>query len=741
MSFSLKKINYRHYVCILVTLAFIAVAILAFPYAFKRLLEGFRDFGLSVAYYFTNLFEVGTITPSVNELSVMPIHLPKGFPQTWEDFQICWSIFWQEFLKAENVGEYFSSVGVFLADFSRILLLIITIFVPVFFLLKNSFEKQNNDYNEDTKFLRAFKKISSVTYRPVKRWITEFIDFIKQHRFYLIIWAVIWAYCFNFIVIVLEFFAWYFYFCLSFDFLRLYRQVYKLVVDLSVVITFLPVPVWIAIGLGVLFFIRKKIAYGRLNYFEMKNRGFINERPIVYMIVGTMGKGKTTCAVDMALSLEVMHRDKAFELLLDNDLKFPYFPWINLENDIKNAIENHTIYNLATIRKYISEKRKTFLTAPTRENIYDYDFVTYGLSYNDDLAVRDVWDVLQSYSQLYFIYIVQSSLLIGNLSVRTDNVVADNGNLPLWNTDFFKRDARYLDAYSRHSHILDFDMLRLGKRLIDENKNADMFEFGVIVITEIGKERGNTLENKELKKDSVSTNQKNDLFNSWLKMVRHSATVDGYPFVKVVTDEQRPESWGADARDLCEIIHIRNRSERKLAMPFFSIEELLYDFVFSKFTDLYSQYRFNRGDNTFLMYCLKTIASKFHSYYTRVYNRFGYMLLDVSVEAGTQDGDMSDNKYYLMTKKIYSKRFSTDCYSEFFKEKALRSKIGIDDLPEFDTEKATFDEMLAENSYFFTDLCKMLISKNVNKRRQQSERRTGVNARGETLRLTKNDKE
>lgn len=94
------------------------------------------------------------------------------------------------------------------------------------------------------------------------------------------------------------------------------------------------------------------------------------------------------------------------------------------------------------------------------------------------------------------------------------------------------------------------------------------------------------------------------------------------------------------------------------------------------------------------------------------------MLLDVSVEAGTQDGDMSDNKYYLMTKKIYSKRFSTDCYSEFFKEKALRSKIGIDDLPEFDTEKATFDEMLAENSYFFSDLCKMLISKNVNKRRQ-----------------------
>ena len=44
-------------------------------------------------------------------------------------------------------------------------------------------------------------------------------------------------------------------------------------------------------------------------------------------------------------------------------------------------------------------------------------------------------------------------------------------------------------------------------------------------------------------------NQKNDLFNAWLKMCRHSATVDNYPFIKVFVDEQRPESWGADARD------------------------------------------------------------------------------------------------------------------------------------------------------------------------------------------------
>lgn len=61
-------------------------------------------------------------------------------------------------------------------------------------------------------------------------------------------------------------------------------------------------------------------------------------------------------------------------------------------------------------------------------------------------------------------------------------------------------------------------------------------------------------------------------------MVRHSATIGNYPFVKVITDEQRPESWGADARDLCEIVRINDKSDMKLAMPFFTIEEMLISF-------------------------------------------------------------------------------------------------------------------------------------------------------------------
>ena len=60
-----------------------------------------------------------------------------------------------------------------------------------------------------------------------------------------------------------------------------------------------------------------------------------------------------------------------------------------------------------------------------------------------------------------------------------------------------------------------------------------------------------------------------------------------------------------------------------------------------------------------------------------------------------------------MFKKIYSKRFSTDCFSEYFNEKALKSAVGINDIPEFASEKASFEEMLQENSYFFNDLIRL----------------------------------
>ena len=78
--------------------------------------------------------------------------------------------------------------------------------------------------------------------------------------------------------------------------------------------------------------------------------------------------------------------------------------------------------------------------------------------------------------------------------------------------------------------------------------------------------------------------------------------------------------------------------------------------------------------------------------------------MSLQVESGTQDGELEPKAYYLDNKRIYSDRFSTDCFSDFFVTKSLRSSIGIEDLEEYGSSKATLEELKLQNSYFVADL-------------------------------------
>lgn len=706
----LKQINYRHYIAIGITLFFLSLSFFVFPIAWTRFLESLADLWNSIKFYFNELFDLDkSIYPSVIDKSSVDFVVPFGLPQTWAEFTILWKEYWRILFTGENFMAYMSAFSNFLFYASRYLLLFgVPLIILLVLLFKRYVSKHNNNYDKDSKPLQFHKKFTTKVYEPVRNWILSFVNFIKEHNIYFKLWVLTWCWNFNIIVIVIEFFA--FYFVVTFATSDIYLQIFKLLCDLSIMLDFVPIWCWCIITYLIICSIRKKIGYARLNHYEHKNCGFINERPIVLMICGTMGKKKTTIITDMALSQEVMLRDKAFEKLLENDLKFPFFPWINLENDIKKQMDKHKVYNLATTKQYIYSRYQKWSKRKTKKNLYNYDYEKYGLFYDDKLKVTDIWSVIETYAQLYLVYIIQSSLIISNYSIRTDNLLEDLGNFPMWNSDFFEKDSRLIDSYSRHSHILDFDSLRLGKKVLENNPKKDSFEFGVINLTEVGKERKNTLELKETKKKdtksdgSIIANQKNDGFNNWLKMVRHSATIDNFPFVKVITDEQRPESWGADARDLCEIVHIKNTTDFNLCMPFFTITELLYQFIFSKFENLYHQYRYMRADNTLFMHLVKSITARFNHYVVGIHNTFGVCTCNTQIESGTQDGELAEKRYYLMSKKIYSKRFSTDCFSDFFNEKALKSEIGIDDLEEYTTEKATFEELKSQNSYFMNDL-------------------------------------
>ena len=450
-----------------------------------------------------------------------------------------------------------------------------------------------------------------------------------------------WPAAGNYASIVTGFFAYYFYFVLSFDVANLYVQVCKLFIDLQVI--FRHFPWWSIVTVCWLLFNRwrKNIALNRLRHYEARNCGFINELPIVSMACGSMGKRKTTLITDMVLSQEAMFRQKALETLQNNDMKFPYFPWIAFEDELRRCMEHGTVYNLASVKTWVALKRTRFARHHNIHwQIYGYELERYEETFDDALKVNGLFEVLETYAMAYFIYVLESSLIVANYSIRTDNQMQDNGNFPLWLTDFFPKQRR---DCSRHAHILDFDVLRLGRKVLENNPRAGSFEFGVVAITEIGKERGNNLELREIKKGSDDTNQKNDLFNSWLKMCRHSATVDNFPFIKVFTDEQRPESWGADARDLADIINIASCGELRLALPFYTIEEMISEWTFNRFMRLYEDFRFRCGDNTLLVHILKSVTAWLWRRDLRMHNKYGYCILKIEKERGTMDGK-TENK-------------------------------------------------------------------------------------------------
>ena len=84
-------------------------------------------------------------------------------------------------------------------------------------------------------------------------------------------------------------------------------------------------------------------------------------------------------------------------------------------------------------------------------------------------------------------------------------------------------------------------------------------------------------------------------------------------------------------------------------------------------------------------------------------NTFGYNRLVLETQRGSLDKEVEKTYYYLMHKKIYSKRFASDAFSDFFSNTALKSKLGLEDLQEFRTERGMEDEFDLENSYMISE--------------------------------------
>ena len=729
---NLIKNNYRHAICMAITLISLGFGFL-FPNGIPRLAEAVRDLGTSVAYYFCEIF-----APNNNRVTPTVLRMPSWiwtediweplriFPWTWEEFKVLWVEFWKLFITGANLVAYLEAIGDFFYYSSRFMMIFVLL-IPLFFVLLNGYkDKHCTDRHLKSEPLKIFEWFLFNVVYPVVGWCKDFVSFCKDHSTYCKIWLALWALHFNVIALAVSFLAYYFYFAISLDFISIYTQVLKLLDDLAPMVRFIPLVAWIGIGIGIYNHVCRSMAFQRLYEAENANRAFLSKRGVVTTIYGEMGIGKTQMVTSMSLSAEVEQFDMAFDILLEVDMMFPNFPWQRFRDFIKKGIDNGEIVDLPTCRAYVQKCRSFF----DRISVIDYDFYQsmrakhkllsfdytfgydythYPTTYNNELKIEHLYEALEDYACAYLIFTVKTTLLFSNYSIRVDTILKDIGNMPYRDTDFFNRDPKYQEAYSHHAHIIDYDMLRLGKKMIKSNPKARRLSFGVYVITEIDKEFKNMQQLKETKIKEDETNQKNDLHDACLMMCRHAAVVRNRVFIRVIADLQRPEAWGAGGRELGEVIYISEKDELQPSLPILSpywFTNTVFSAIKGKWDSFYTELITNRSDHTLFIYLVKNLVAFINNHYDKVKGLFGIQTLTLEIQSGRMDGEVKQDKWRIITKKDRSRRYKTACLEAVF-DSYEPNTMHIDDFIEYAGEVGTNEENQLQNSYFQNDIRKM----------------------------------
>lgn len=685
----LKKLDVRAYIyisLIIVSLIFT----FSFHFAgFLRLFQAVRDLCSSVAYWavwFVRIepwFDSSVMTYDLDILAkYTDLDLDEIVSRLQDLAPACFT--------KEAFLSYLYIVLINLSTVSRYVMILIIPFI-IFIKVFQSILLSESDSIDNSAQLNYYLNNVRPKLFIFQRKLFEFLKYGLP--IFIKILIVIWLVNLNVAAILVSALAYYFYFCASFS--GMLVQIGKLLLDLLIMFSSAPGLFWAIVLYAAFDWIRMEIGYRKLERLEDLNKGVIDLLPLMSLLLGYMGAGKTTTMVDMTLSLSQMLRDKALSILQKVWIHFPDFPFWQLETDIDDLVRSGEIKNINQARKYIASKRRRFQKDPSRDLFWGYDYTRFKTKHDNGLTVDELYFVLEEYAQAYVIYSIATSLIIANLAIRDEGERVDHGHFPIWKFDYFR--TKSVSNLSNMSHVVNYDMLRLGKRKDDQS--VGFSEFGIIVLSEFGKEVGNQNTNLRYKFDAEESNPKNDLLNLYIKLARHLSTVSFIPFIKILADEQRADSVAADYREVMELVHITATNDDHISMPFFTITLALDEFILKKFLDFLTEYRGNRDDRCFLIYLIHHFVSALSNWVERRKNIFGYKVSTLALENGSRDGDLIEYKYYLMSKKIYPWRFSTDCNHAIFEDELDRCEVSILDMPTYSNINASQSEQESQGSH------------------------------------------
>lgn len=721
----IASINHRHYIFSGVIIVIAVISVVFYMTSYVRIWESICDLGTSIVFYAGRLFQFETtITPTVIELSDTVKSIDYIFPTTSNSYGAKVLCTLHLVFNRYNIDAFFTGVSAFFVILPSILTVIVFVILMIRFLLKSYSSNECIDVKKESKAYKLAVSFQTKVLFYIWKYIRSLYDFMLENKVYIKLFVFEFAVIYRVIPVCIEFIAYVLYFSFSLDFLSFFVQVYRTVLDMSLLLS-LPLGVWI-IGALVLFdWLSFRKAYDILDHNECKNCGFVKSLPLVVMNCGLMGADKTTMLADMSLTRSKIIRQDVLDLLLKNQIKFPNFDWAFFENVLRQKITSGIIYSRATAKMYVinvfnhiarlstdSAYYEAYKTVVRRErtrhrvsgwfSFFNYDFKHNRVCYDNSLVHASLLKACENYAQEYVIYTMTSSLILSNIALREDFVILDKGAFPLYDYDFFR--SKVGERKSRYSHIADFDTFRMLTKLNEKNEHRLALDFGVVSISEIGKELGNQIENATYKKDDKLANPKNDGFAKFVKMSRQRTMLEYVTLYQMFCDEQRPESVMADFREVLQILRIGGNDKEHFALRGRALEDLFYYYIIAPLERFRLKYNTNRTDKTLIMYIVNNVVSAFMNHYERLRNKFTYKVKEIGMESGQLDGKIVNKKYYLSRLKIYRDRFATDCFSSIYEQESLNSMNGLAKVVTYKNTLAEVSELLLQNSYFANDM-------------------------------------
>ena len=709
-------------VCFHISLIFVSLSVLLTTFRYdisvQRFFDSVIDFGRSIAYWFIFVTEsmwedfLGYVPEITTARRTFPdIELERIISISLEEIV---NKFSQLFTSLFDL-EVFLDYNLFLLEFLYNVSLYVSMLIPSaimsWYVFRDSLVKDKD------KPVGSFTNSVEIVLAAVRAFVRPVVSAIRTYAFYIYdhawIWRtllIVWLLNLNVFTIIFELFGFYFYFISSLDIISIFFQFVKLLVDSLIMFSGLPLLLWIPIIFALYWIYCSYVGLDTLRHFDAMNCGFLKSIAYISLLIGAPGVGKTTLLTSFSLYFVNIYKQDSFDTLYDVEMTFPAFPFAAFRKELDERIKTGVINNIPKARQYVDHIEEVYSATPAPSVLFGYDVDLFLIEVNENTRIRSLFSALREYASAYFIYRCENPNL-SNYPIRFDGKFDKSTYLPLWNGDFYSRDPRKREEESRYSHILDQDILRPGKKVDPNNKNIGCFGFGIYSNTEWGKARGNQLTTVYEDKASEIANRKNDLYSYSLKMSRHAnTTIANKVYFRFLGDEQRPESLAADQRELCDVISIIDKSELKLALPHFEWLDKLYDKVYEPFKDFWAEYSNARGDTCLTVFLLKLAVGGFSNVYKRIYNKYGYYTITLSLKDGRSYGNSKDSanaerivEYNMPVMQVYSERYNTDCFSGFFTKAQLDCAVGINDLECFTGLSQTTEQMVAQHDFFLDE--------------------------------------